>query len=688
LSEHMNSDSATEQSIFIQTTSDEKQGWNKQKIIDSLLRETSITIEDADYIADITEQKLIGMELPFYTSDLVREIVNMYLLENGMSEIAVQYQRLGISLHEMDIFIKGHNKENANVPKGPEATNLAIAELMKKKYALFNVYSKDVADAYLDGKIHAGDLGMIDRPYCAGQNPAYVAKFGLDFPQSMSAAKPAKTAEIFIEHLVKHSAMLQCSFAGAIGWDAVNTFLSPYLEGYSYKQIKQCAQMLIFEFAQQAVARGGQAVFSDLNIYWECPRYYAEVNAIGPGGKPTGKKYKDYTKEAKDFAMALFEVYLEGDKYGQPFFFPKSQVHISEAFFAEGDHDKFFTLICDVAAEKGNTYFVFDRNNDPCLSQCCRLKITLRDKDVDEMSTPWKVRHCAVNIMSINLPRMALESTTEDELMSNISKMIELGVKANIERREFLRGLMSKGKRGTLSMLCMDHDGEPYLRLDRSKGLIGMVGLNECVQLMIGQELHESREAQMLGLKIITHMNKECERMTNESGMETILEQTPAESTAHRFAKMDAGRFDRARAVVKGDVKEGSVYYTNSSYINIGADVDVITRIKTEGKFHPFIPAGSMTHVWLGEHRPDTESIKNLVKKTFTCSNNAQISFSPEFTTCNKCMYVDRGMKTACTNCGSEDLDFISRVTGYIGRVSGWNIGKLKELQDRHRNKI
>jgi ribonucleoside-triphosphate reductase (formate) len=64
---------------------------------------------------------------------------------------------------------------------------------------------------------------------------------------------------------------LQCHFSGAIGWDAINVFLAPYLIGKNKKELKQLAQVLIYEFSQQSVARGGQAIFSDLNVYWEIP---------------------------------------------------------------------------------------------------------------------------------------------------------------------------------------------------------------------------------------------------------------------------------------------------------------------------------------------------------------------------------------------------------------------------------
>ena len=44
-------------------------------------------------------------------------------------------------------------------------------------------------------------------------------------------AKPAKHPEVLLAHMVKFAAALQCHFAGAIGWDAVNLFFAPYLRG-------------------------------------------------------------------------------------------------------------------------------------------------------------------------------------------------------------------------------------------------------------------------------------------------------------------------------------------------------------------------------------------------------------------------------------------------------------------------
>jgi ribonucleoside-triphosphate reductase len=74
------------------------------------------------------------------------------------------------------------------------------------------------------------------------------------------------------------------------------------------------------------------------------------------------------------------------------------------------------------------------------------------------------------------------------------------------------------------------------------------------------------------------------------------------------------------------------------------------------------------------------------VVKTFRNTTNDQITFSPEFTTCNACNRTSRGLSETCPFCASGDVDGITRITGYFTRLSSWNKGKLGELRDRYRN--
>lgn len=595
-------------------------------------------------------------------------------------------ESITLSIDDIERMMIFHSRDNGNVPHTPESTTMMLAGILKKEYAIRRIYSKNVVKAHIHGDIHIHNMDMPDRSYCSGHSPAYVAKYGLSLPNLNSIAKPAKHADVLLEQLIKFAASMQGHFSGAIGFDAFNMFIAPYLVGLDEKKIKQLAQIIVYEFAQQAVARGGQVVFSDLNLYWEIPEHYQNVIAIGPGGVETGIPYKEYDKENKAFLSALMQVYLEGDGSGRPFFFPKADCHITKDSVNDPEY---MNLLGHVASVRGSPYFVFDRGNEPSISQCCRLKLHLTEKDITEMKLPWTSRFTALQNVTMNLPGMAYETKDENKFYENLYTNMMLAKDAHMEKLNFFGDLLNLGKDGPLSLLTMNNDGTPYVRYDKMKFLVGMVGLNEAVQILCGEQLHESKEAMILGMRMISEMNKNTKDMSKELGFVTILEQTPAESTAHRFARLDVNRYGpRMLQYIKGDIDSGGIYYTNSTYMNIAAQLSPIERIKMEGKFHPLIEAGAISHVWLGESKPSAESIAAFVKRTHANTQNSQIAFSPEFTICNTCNHTTRGLVKSCPNCKSLDVDGVTRVTGYFSKTSNWNIGKKAELKERYRGSI
>jgi len=235
-------------------------------------------------------------------------------------------------------------------------------------------------------------------------------------------------------------------------------------------------------------------------------------------------------------------------------------------------------------------------------------------------------------------------------------------------------------------MLAMNRDGYPYLRMNRACFLIGIVGLNELVQIHTGSQLHESEEALTFGLNAIGHMKNEAEKLSRKCGLSFVLEQTPAETTAYRFARLDLRYYSpKAGHFVRGDISKGEVYYTNSTHLSASAPVDPAERVRQEARFHPFTRGGGVTQVWLGDMRPSGEELAGFVTKAFRDTKNDQILFCPEFTTCRECSRTFRSLKDECQFCGSKDVEGIARITQYFSRISGWNRGKLAELRDRLR---
>jgi len=506
-------------------------------------------------------------------------------------------------------------KNDANMPNSPEATNFTLAEFIKREYGLCAVFSKDVAKAHRVGDIHLHKLGMVDRPYCSGQNLEYIKKFGLSRYSSFAAVKPAAHIDSLLDHMLRFTMALRARFSGAIGWDAVNLFVAPYLGGMGDDQIRQFAQKLIYQFNQTTAPIGAQPIFSDMNLYWEVPDHFAQVPAIGPRGEYTGKKYKDYQKESQAFVWQLFNVYKKGDANGAPFFWPKPNLHITEKFWKTPGHEEFLHHACEVAAKTGNTYFIFDRGASVKVSECCRVSFELSKEDLKDVYYPWRMRYSAAPYISPNLPRLAYRSEQKkDRFFGLLEEQMKLVFKAHLEKKAYLKELLDLGEKGPLGMLTIKakEEKEAYLRFDKTAFLVGVLGVSDAVRFLSGAAMHESEEALKLGLKIVAFMKLLCDQASKKHRLKFVLEQDPAESTAYRFAKLDLVNFPKqARQIVHGDLKDGFVYYSNSTHLDVDAKVDPIDRVIKEGFFHPLIEGGNISHIWLGEHQPSAKSLAN-----------------------------------------------------------------------------
>ncbi len=679
---------ATDIALLVSTTSkSEINIWDKSKIVDSLIKETGASESLASEIASAVERKIFESNFSSITTSIIRELVDLELLQRNLTMMHKKHSHLGLPMFDVEEIITNPNKENSNTTHNPESINLTLAETILKEFALRKVFGEDVALAHLMGDIHLHDLGFIIRPYCGGHSLEYIKKYGISLPNITSTSKPAKHAEVLIGHMVKMASSLQAHYAGAVGWEAVNMFFAPYLVDKSYDEIKQLAQMLIYEFNQLAGARGSQVTFTDFNLYWNIPKHFADTPAIGPGGEYTGKTYKEYEKEAQAFVKAMFEIYLEGDANGKTFVFPKPLLHINEDFFRTDGWQEFLELTCLVASKQGITYFVFDRGDEVTVSQCCRLKLKLGEEDLEEAKAPERMRFSALQNVTINLPRIAYKAHGNDELLfAELNKTMELVAKAHVQKKEFIGELMDLGHEGPLAMLSMARDGETYLRMDRLTYLCGLLGLNEMVQTHKGMELHESDEALKFGLRVISHMNLKARQLSDQYGIKMVLEESPAESSGYRLAKLDMKYYpEQTKRVIKGNLDTNEYYYTNSIHISVEADVDYVERVRKQSLFHPLIEAGAIIHIWLGEKEPSPKSIENFVMKTFRTTHAEQIAFSPEFTVCENCRRTSRGLYEACPECGSEDVYGITRIVGYFSKIPTWNKGKAGELRDRIR---
>jgi ribonucleoside-triphosphate reductase len=659
--------------------------WDKGRIAEALEKEAHLDAATARKVAGAVEEKVLASGIGRISTGLIRELADNELFERGLTGRLERQKVMGMPRFDLENLIYSKSQENSNITSNnPEAINLTIAEAVLKQFALSEIFSHDVSEAHLTGRVHLHDLGYPTRVYCSSHSLEYLKKYGLGLQNLDTKSGPAKHARTLTGHLNTFLASMQAYYAGALGVGYINIMYAPYVEHMNEKELRQEAQHLIFSCSQSAFSRGGQTLFLDFNIHTGVPRYMRDIEAIGPDGRYMGRTYGSYEKAAQRFCKAMLDVWRAGDRDGHLFAFPKCDFHVNAESLSDPAQVALTEYACQIAAENGIPYFVFDRD-EVTLSACCRLRTTISDNYMIEH--PESMRFCGFQNVTINLPQAAYRAGPGNwqALQKEINAAMDLAMKAHLEKRDFIRKLMSSPEMPLWEIGKPASDGRPYVDLDKCTYIIGLIGLNECIQYMMGQELHESDEALKQGLVVVSSMHHQAKEYSKQHGLKVSLEESPAESATRRFAKIDCRNWPQARSFVKGDLAADECYYTNSIHLRADAPVDFLTRIQKQSKFHSMIESGAIIHAFVGEERPPAESILALVRRTFERTMAAQITISPEFTICNVCRKWTPRLQDHCDFCSSPDVYGVTRIVGYYSRISNWNKSKLGELKDRHK---
>ncbi len=709
--------------------------WDRRAIVRQLLTETElakdfygerlISREEAEEIAGNVEKKVFDLRLKFVSGPLVREIVNNLLLDKSKEnpEYAVYRNlltRVGVPLFDAYLIDVGKGfkaKENANLQPNPETAHKRKADWVSGEEYLLLMPPK-LADAHLAGDLHIHDLEYFGtRPFCQDWDLRYFFYYGL-MPDGIgtrtSIAGPAKHPEVAILHTAKILASAQTNFAGGEGFYNFLVFLAPYMRGLDARKVRQLMQMLFFEYTQAYVARGGQLVFSNIQVQPGVPELWRDVPIVARG-RVGPEVYGNYEDEVRLMFRSLYDVALEGDYWGKPFNFPKLENAISPEFF-KPEYDPLWLDVHEVAAKFGTPYF---DNMMPAYRgygkgvscyQCCAycfVETPESSPDFDDKLHFVDGKHFTMGswqVVSLNLPRIAYKANGDDErLFEEARRLMDYAVEIFKVKKKWMDKVISHDRIPFATQQPLDprtrERGTQAVDFDELVFTIGIVGGNEMAQQHTGYQLHEHPEAIKILVKLILEMQRYKEVLEEKSGLKLALARTPAESTAQTFATADLltddyrsqaeklvkGDLEKARSLLADEKKDIPVYYSNGTHVYVGAKVGLLERINLEQKFFPLLNGGNMLHVWLGDNSPDLEALYKLTKRISTQSQVGYYAYTRDLTICNGCGRVTSPIREQCPYCGSSQVEWWSRVTGYYQAVSGWNESKKKELRDRYR---
>ncbi len=681
----------TEAELFVRRSDEDVARFDPQRIIEALVRETRIAPEIAHKISQEVREQIQRSGIRALTSSLIRGLVDAKLLEYGLTAAHRAHSRLGVPLYDVNQIIQSASHETSKAPHGPEGTSLALAAAIKREYAMLTVFSETIANAHLAGDLHIENLGEIDRPTALVSSLDFIKRQGIQLPGGFAGSRPARRPEVLTAHLVKYTAALHGYLSEAVVWDSVNFALAPLLKDVGPSELKQLAQGLLFELSAPAVARGGQAVECDLHLDWEAPAYLQDLPAVGAGGEKQAENYGALGEVARNFLKALFEVYLEGDGQGLPFTEPRPILHLTKRFIDSPGYKSFLELVSSVATLRGGVVFAFDRpsENQATAEFGARYGILLDERQRGEES--WRWRAAIFSSVAINLPRIGYRAEGDQlKVFELLTELLELAAQASLEKRVFLEKLLARGEAGSLALLAMRPENEPFLRLNWTAHAICPIGLSELAQFVTGSPLDTSPEAQEFASRVVAHLSAEVERLSAKHKVRFLLAESRDLTAPHRLARLDVKSFgytaiEQSQGLLGGAVEENEVYYTNSVKLPVNSSLSPLEKLKIEGKFQNDLVWGASSDIWLGSALPPTERLAVLISRAFYQTKIASLSFSPDFTICGNCHSATRGIVTACAGCGSTRVDGLAQATNRYRRTRSWPPWKLAELQKRRR---
>lgn len=412
-------------------------------------------------------------------------------------------------------------------------------------------------------------------------------------------------------------------------------------------------QGVVYSINQPAGSRGYQSNFLNWTIF---DKYY--FNALYENFVFPDMTKPDY--ESVNKLQKFFMKWFNKERTKHILTFPV----ITASVLNDGEKllDKDFQDFIAEELAEGNSFFIYNDTNASSLSSCCRLKNSIENQ-INEFSFTLGAggeMTGSKNVMTINLNRLIQDKR---DLRTEVDKVHKYQVSVN----DYFIDLYNK------DMLPVFKAG--YNSLDKQFLTIGINGIVEGAEYL-GYTISNNPEYMKFisdTLKEISDINKENSKKYN---VKFNTEFIPGENVAVVFAKKDKA---------DGYKVTRDCY---SSYIYAPEDENISILDKFEmmgGKSTEYLDGGSAYHCNLDDYPSKEQFIKLLeISSKTKCK---YFCFNIKITICNDCGNIDKHTLTSCPKCGSKNIDYGTRIIGYLKRISNFSTPRQKEHALRYYSK-
>ena len=421
------------------------------------------------------------------------------------------------------------------------------------------------------------------------------------------------------------------------------------------KVITDCFEQIVYSINQPTGARNFQSVFWNISYY---DHFYFE-SIFGEFRFPDGSRP---SWPALDWLQRRFMRWFNQERTRAVLTFP---VETMALLSKDGDAmDKDYADFTAEMYAEGHSFFTYMSDNADSLASCCRLRNEIQDNGFSYTLGAGGVSTGSKSVLTVNLNRCVQQATREGRhYVEYLDGIVDLMHKVQMAYNENLKDMQAKG------LLPLFDSG--YINLRRQYLTIGVNGMVEA--------------AESLGITISD--NEEYERFVNDilsltrryRSKELLFncEMIPAENVGVKHARWDRedGYFV-PRAC-----------YNSYFYIVEDTQTDLIEKFRLHGRrYISHLTGGSALHMNLDEHLTQPQ-YRQLLRVAAQEGCN-YFTFNIPNTLCRDCGHITKQHLQECPHCHSHNLDYLTRIIGYLKRVSNFSLDRQHEAARRHYQRL
>lgn len=589
--------------------------------------------------------------------------------------IRLNAQQISEKIDFINQYLRAHNAAdgskldaNANVTTKNIATleseinkdiNIQInrAMMARKIEELFGpAMAREYRRQIEDHEIYIHDETSL-KPYCVSVSMYPLLVDGLTKLGGESRAP--KHLASFCGTFINFVFAVSSQFAGAVATVEFLTYFDHFARkefGSDYVsthpvEVASFLQQVVYSINQPAAARGYQSAFWNISIY---DQFYFEAlfeNFVFPDGDlPNWVSVNQLQK--------FFLKWFSEERKKSILTFPV----VTVAMLTDGKNprDEEYLSVSARELSQGNSFFIYLSESADSLASCCRLRNEVSSREFSYTLGAGGVATGSINVITLNFNRLIQDGR---DLTQEISKIQNY----QIAYRKIMEEFKDSG------ILTVYDAG--FISLDKQYLTIGINGMVEAAEYL-GYNISDNEG--YIGfvsgqLKTIYDLNR---KRSEETGYKFNTEFVPAENLGVKNATWD----QKDGYAVSRDCYNSYFYRVEDGEIN------PLEKFILHGeRMIQYLDGGSALHLNLDEFLSE-DQYKMIIKLAARSGCN-YFCVNVKTTICNDCGRIDKRTRDRCGQCGSEDVDYATRVIGYLKRVSSFSSGRRKEhaLREYHR---